>query len=453
MKPKLLFVEDDEIYRGVLTREIESFGYHVVGAASGEQAAELNASATPDLALVDLRLPGMGGLEVVETLIAAGQGVQAIVLTGNGGVSEAVAAMRLGAFDFLQKPIGLDVLEQTLARALKFRRLEAENQRLQTLMGFGAGMRGLLGSAPATAELRRTITRVAQTEATVLIQGENGTGKELVARTIHESGPRAGRPFVVVNCGAIPESLVESELFGHERGAFTGADRPSIGLFEAAHGGTLFLDEVGELPLAVQPVLLRAIQFGEIRPVGSNSTREVDCRVLAATNRDLEAEQARGTFREDLYYRLATLLVRVPPLRERIEDLPELLQTFLERSLPIDQRTPVRIEDAAILALQAHEWPGNVRELENAAVRLMTFSDGEVIRSQDVEKFVTRAMGRVEDVASGGLPTLDLEALERFAIIQALETCSGARAATAAALGISIKTLYNKIRRYGIETD
>jgi DNA-binding NtrC family response regulator len=286
----------------------------------------------------------------------------------------------------------------------------------------------------------------------VLIQGENGTGKELVARRIHDSGPRAGRPFVVVNCGAIPESLVESELFGHERGAFTGANKASIGLFEAAHGGTLFLDEVGELPLSIQPVLLRAIQFGEIRPVGSNVTREVDCRVLAATNRDLEVEQARGKFREDLYYRLATLLVRVPALRERAEDIPELLEAFLQRSAPVDQ-VRLKIDPSALEALRAHDWPGNVRELENAATRLVTFSDGRSITAEDVEQFVTHRRSKRNTSASGDLPTLDLEALERHAIVEALSLHSGVRSTTAATLGISVKTLYNKIRRYGIETD
>jgi DNA-binding NtrC family response regulator len=302
----------------------------------------------------------------------------------------------------------------------------------------------LLGDSRSMQALRRAIERVAASDASLLIQGENGTGKELVARSVHELGRRAEQPFVVVNCGGIPEALFESELFGHERGAFTGADRRRVGLFEAAHGGTLFLDELGELPATVQPALLRALQFGEVRPVGGERVRTVDARVLAATNRNLLEMVEQGAFREDLYYRIATLQIDVPPLRERLGDIRLLATTFLARSAARLGRR-ITFEEAALQRLAEHLWPGNVRELENAAERLAVMVEGAVIDAELVERHVL-----VRRPTRGELPSLRLEELEKLAIVAALRRHGGDKKAAAAELGIAFKTLYNKLDRYGL---
>ncbi len=443
---RLLFVEDDATLAKVLGRELEALGYQVKHLPSADGAVELVRSWAPELALVDLKLPGTSGQELLARLREARPDLQVVVFTGHGGVAEAVAAMRLGAYDFLTKPTPLDVLEQTLARAAEKQRLLVDNQRLKRAVASHEDPYEILGASPAIAELRRLIERIGPTEASVLIQGENGTGKELVARHLHRASPRAAEPFVVLNCGAVPTELVESELFGHERGAFTGAERKRVGLFEAADGGTLFLDEVGELPLAVQPALLRVLQFGEIRPVGSTQTRHVSVRVLAATNRDLKAEVKQGRFREDLYYRLATFVIEVPPLRQRREDIELLATTFLGRTARRAGRELELAPDGA-RALALHDWPGNIRELDNAVTRLAVLAAGPVIGAGEVRDL---AFGRVEPV-DGELPTLNLETLERLAAVRALERHGGDKRAAAEELGISLRTLYYKLERWGAE--
>jgi transcriptional regulator with GAF, ATPase, and Fis domain len=291
------------------------------------------------------------------------------------------------------------------------------------------------------------LERIAPTDSHVLIQGENGTGKELIARNLHRMSRRSGHSFVVVNCAAIPESLVASELFGHERGAFTGADKKRTGLYDAAHEGTLFLDEIGELPLSVQPALLRAVQFGEIRPVGSDHTRRVDVRVVAATNRDLLDEVARGGFREDLYYRLAALRIAAPPLRERPEDIAVLARAFLARAAERTGRT-LAWDEGALRLLATREWPGNIRELENVVTRISVLAAEEVITADAVREL---ALDEPGGRPRGGLPTLRLEDLERQAIAQALERHAGDKRAAADTLGIALRTLYNKVDAYGLK--
>lgn len=448
MSPELLFVDDDSTLRRVLSREIEDLGYEVHAHESAEEALAALGSMKLDLALLDLSLPGMDGLGLMRELSQRLPGVPSIMLTGHGGVKDAVEAMRCGAYDFLEKPVGLDALEQVLARATQHSQLLRENHRLREVIQQDGGEQELLGEDATIIELRNLIAKVASSSASVLISGENGTGKELIARTIHRLSGLANRPFVVLNCGAVQESLFASELFGHEKGAFTGAHKKRMGLFEAAHGGTLLLDEVGELPREVQPQLLRALQFGEVRPVGSDSVQSVQVRVLSATNRNLMEDVQEGSFREDLYYRLAPLLIEAPALRDRPGDIRLLAKLFLERQ---NQSRPdteqLQFAPGALECLGKHDWPGNVRELENALVRLTTLASTQTIQVEEVERHVLQ----YRNLTSGPLPTLDIEQLERIAIDEALERHSGNRQRAAAELGIAIKTLYNKMRRYSIE--
>ena len=447
MSLRVLFVEDDPTFGRVLTQELLSSGFEVLHLPSAEAALAQAPRFLPQVALVDLRLPGTGGLDLLRELRQLDGNAQVVVLTGHGSIPEAVEAMRQGAYDFLTKPTRLEVLEQVLRRAAEKSDLLLENERLRRAASTRDDPYEMLGESAAVRELRRLVERIAGTSGTVLVQGENGTGKELVARNLHRLSPRRDQPFVVVNCGAMPSELVESELFGHEKGAFTGAERRRVGLFEAAHRGTLFLDEVGELPLAVQPSLLRALQFGEVRPVGGDRTRVVDVRVIAATHRDLLQETRAGRFREDLYYRLAAFPVAVPPLRERPDDVPVLARHFLARDTARSGRRRA-FEDAALRHLAAHSWPGNIRELENAVTRLSVLAEGERITARDVETLVLGRPAAGGVPASGSLPTLRIEELERLALRAALDKHGGNKTAAAEELGISLRTLYNKLEAF-----
>ena len=441
---RVFLIDDHESLRRVLGRELEERGLEVRSFPSSTGVLEAVLADPPEAIVLDLRLPEIDGLELLRRIRAVDENQQVVVLTGHGAVPEAVEAMRSGAHDFLTKPVALDVLEHALRRAAEKRALLVDNLRLRRVLEKRSEGLAILGVSPAVVELQRAIERVARSDSSVLIQGENGTGKELVARNVHALSARAAEPFVVVNCGAVTATLVESELFGHEKGAFTGADKKRIGLFEAAHGGTLFLDEIGELPRAVQPTLLRALQFGEIRPVGSERTRKVDVRVLAATNRGLLALVEKGEFREDLYYRIATLVIDVPPLRERRGDVRILAQAFLARcSSKIGRK--LEFEQEALQILEDHDWPGNVRELENAAERLSVMADDERIGPELVQRYVLRRERSREE-----LPTLCIEELEKQAIEAALKRTAGDKKAAATLLGIAFKTLYNKLDRYGM---
>ncbi|MCU0864694.1 MAG: sigma-54 dependent transcriptional regulator [Planctomycetes bacterium] len=442
-KPRLLLVEDDDSLRLVLGKELGRMGFQVVQHATGNGVVALVDQHAPDLVVLDLKLPGTPGLDVLVQLHGHDPDLPVIVCTGHGSVAMAVQAMQRGAFDFLQKPVLLDTLEATITRALAHGELRRENHRLRRAAAHAASG-ALVVAAPSAAARRldQQIARIAGSAQSVLIHGESGTGKELVARRLHQSSDRHQQPFVVVHCGAIPKQLVESELFGHVKGAFTGAEHKRPGLFEAADGGTLFLDEVGELPLEVQPALLRAVQFGEIRPVGSDSPRQVSVRLIAATHRDLRQKVADQTFREDLFYRLAVLELQVPPLRERSEDIAPLAHSFLARESQRGGRV-LAFDDGALQRLQQHAWPGNVRELENAIVRLGVLADGPVISARDVDEHVFG--GRRPTSGPAGLPTLELGELEQLAIQQALVQCGGNKTKAAAMLGIALKTLYNKL--------
>lgn len=446
MSSRLLFVDDDDTFRGVLHRELVGFGYEVESFARAEDALRFLSSSRVDVALLDLRLPGMDGLALLREIGELDPQLPVIILTGHGSFPDAVAAMRSGAFDFLGKPVPLDELELALERAVEHGALRRRNRLLRKLIDREVAPE-ILGESAAIHELRESIKRVAPTDARVLIQGESGTGKELVARAIHESSSRREAAFVVVNCAAIPAELFESELFGHSRGAFTGAAQRRLGLIELAEGGTLFLDEVGELPLALQPALLRAVQFGEYRPLGAERAERADVRFLTATNRDLQAAIDQGEFREDLYHRIASLTIHVAPLRERGDDVRLLTQRLLDEHNANRPRGGARsLTEGALARLQAHDWTGNVRELENVVVRLVTLVDSNCIEAADVDRHL-RPMGRR---SSESLPSLDLETLERSAIVQALMRHAGNRGRAAAELGVATKTLYNKIRHHDI---
>jgi DNA-binding NtrC family response regulator len=444
-RPRILFVDDDDVLRRTLARELENMDFAVHALPDHHGAVDALEEFAPTVALLDLRMPEVGGLELMRRLHAVAPDLQVVVLTGHGAVPEAVDAMRSGAFDFLTKPAPLDLVESTIARAHRHGAALRENRNLIRLVQRGPEGATIVGESQPMLELRELTTRMAKGGANVLILGESGTGKELVARSIHAQSDRADKPFVVINCGALPESLIASELFGHEKGAFTGADRSKVGLLEAADGGTVFLDEIGELPLTMQPALLRALQFGEIQPVGARHTRTIDVRVLAATHRDPVEGITEGWFREDLYYRLSALVLNVPALRDRPEDIGLLARTFL------DAQTRARdphwtFAPAALELMARNEWPGNVRELENAVTRLATLAPGPSIEAGDVERHVLRSRRRV----GGELPTLDLEQLERLALEEALRRHSGDKRAAAAELGVSLTTVYNKLSKYGL---
>ncbi|GIW72582.1 MAG: acetoacetate metabolism regulatory protein AtoC [Planctomycetota bacterium] len=456
---RVLLAEDEPNLRRLLAHELAAVGMSVEAAPRGDEALRLLCERPFDVVVLDLKMPGLHGMEVLREARRAGAGAEVIVLTGHGTIESVVEAMKLGAFDYLTKPCRLDELELLVRRAGARRRARAAS--LPAPPGSAAPVPpapGPLRAGAAGGELlvlsegmRRAvqiIDRAAPTDAPVLLEGESGTGKELLARRLHARSQRASGPLVVINCGALQPALLLSELFGHEKGAFTGAERRKRGLLELADGGTAFLDEIGELPLEGQVRLLRFLQFGELRRLGSEQTVQVRVRVVAATHRNLREEMQQGRFREDLFYRLHTIHVRVPPLRERPEEIPALLERFLERSPAGRGRS---FEPEAVALLMRYPWPGNVRELENIVERLAILCEGTVITRQAVLDHFEglRLLGTLEPPPEpGGL----LRQMERREIIAALQRHRGNKVKAAAELGIALKTLYNKIKAYGIPT-
>ncbi|MFU8837843.1 MAG: sigma-54-dependent transcriptional regulator [Thiohalomonadaceae bacterium] len=375
---QILIIEDEAIIRQSLKRLLQRNGYGVCEAASIPQAEAENSLEDFDLIIADLRLPGPPGTEVIEKAI----GVPVLIMTSYASVRSAVDAMKLGAVDYIAKPFDHDELLLTLERVLKQSNLERQNRALKSDLSRNYSVSGMIGNSPQMQEVFSRISRVAPTDATVLIMGESGTGKELVARAVHEQSPRRQAPLITVNCAAIPENLIESELFGHEKGAFTGANETHHGLVEAAHGGTLFLDEIGELPQEAQARLLRVLQEGEIRRVGSTRSRLVDVRLIAATNRDLKQLVEQGQFRADLYFRLHVMEILLPPLRERGDDISELATRLLERACKRLNRPTMAFDASCIQTMQHYHWPGNVREMENVIERAVILADGQTIHTQ-----------------------------------------------------------------------
>jgi len=446
-RSSILLVDDDPAFRSTLLSELERMDFDVAAAASGEEAVQRVAECEPDVVLLDLRLPGMSGLEALRMIRAQSPRTDVIMLTGHGSIDTAMEAVRIGAFDYIGKPCPLDELEVRIRRALERQSLQSRASLLErglTPPDLGAEF---IGRSGQFTELLHLIERVAPTNSTALILGETGTGKEMVAKLIHAHSARRSRPFVTVECAALQESLLQSELFGHERGAFTGADRMKPGLFEVAHGGTLFLDEVGEVSLTTQVTLLRVLDAATFRRVGGTSEIRVDARIIAATNRDLAGMVRQGLFREDLFYRLSTLTLRVPPLRERRDDIALLVEHFVAL---FNQRFGVerRVDAAALDFLSRHEWPGNVRELVHAVEAAMIVCDGPELLASHFAR-VMNGHGPHPDPPSEELSTL--RESERRQIERALGATGGRRAATARLLGISERNLYRKIRTYGLD--
>ncbi len=443
LQPSVLLVDDDDAFRRVMAGELERAGFAVTSAASGGEALRAVVDASPQVVLLDLSLPDMTGLQVLERLRAASPASEVIMLTGHGSIDTAIEAIRAGAFDYISKPCPLDELEVRLQRALERHSLN----RRATLLERGLTPPDLggvfVGQSPAFARLADLIGRVATADATVLITGETGSGKEIVAKLVHSRSPRRERPFVVVDCAALQESLLQSELFGHERGAFTGADRTKPGLFEVAHGGTIFLDEIGEVSLQTQVKLLRVLDTSTFRRVGGTSEIRVDVRLLAATNRDLAAMVRQGLFREDLFFRLSTISLHVPPLREREGDV-DLLAGYFVGQLNERFGCRKRIGEAALEILRRHDWPGNVRELKHAIEAALVVCDGEEVRPEHLPAALRRPEA---PEAADTLPTLDR--LERDHIRRVLDAVHGHRGQAAKTLGISERNLYRKLRDFG----
>jgi len=447
--PHLLIADDDPVALALLAEVLTAERYEVRAAAGGAECVMLAEREPFDLAIVDLRMPGTGGLEVVRRLGAMQPGIPVIILTAFATIDTAIEAIREGASDYLSKPFRMEQLKIVVRRTLESRRLARENLQYRHELQDRFGVQNLVGQSPAIVEVYKLVARVARLDVTVLIQGETGTGKELVARAIHYASPRAAGPFVVIDCAGLPETLFESELFGHERGAFTGALSSRRGLLETATGGTCLLDEIGELSPPLQAKLLRALQEQTIRRVGGNDWIPINVRMIAATNRDLRRRVQDGGFREDLYYRLNVVTIAVPPLRERPEDIPLLAQHFLDRFARATP-TPVRgLARSTIEALRAHPWPGNVRELENAIERAVALSSSEVLMPEDLP-----APPRSEHVELV-LPAraMSLEDVKSWYVSRVLEDVGGNKVQAAERLGIDRGTLYRILRRQATEDD
>jgi DNA-binding NtrC family response regulator len=448
-KPSILLIDDDPSLRRVIEYSLVESGYSVHTAASGEEGLALFQKGICDAVVTDITMPGMSGLEVLVKVRQADPNVPVIVITAYGTIESAVSAMKQGAFDYITKPFNRDELRITLERALKMRRLEKENVRLRAEVIDRYRFDAIVGGSEKIRAVIALAGRVAPSDATVLVTGESGTGKELLARGIHYSSGRAEGPFIAVNCAAIPESLIESELFGHVKGAFTGAVRDREGKFEQADGGTLFLDEIGDLRVDLQAKILRALQERTVDRVGGVKQVDLDVRVIAATNKDLEREVREGNFREDLFYRLSVVALHMPPLRDRKDDIPILAEHFLRK---FSHGPAVRIAPDALELLTAYGWPGNVRELENVMERASILKRGDMITRDDLpEKLSRKATGASEvllNLPEGGL---SLEELEKDLIIKALERHKGNQTRAAEYLRITRPTLIYRMEKYGLK--
>ena len=449
MKPNILVVEDEEKLRRVIELRLASEGYEVTQAATAEEALPLTARA--DLILSDLRLPKMNGLELLALLRRQNAMAPVILMTAHGSVGAAVEAMKSGAADFLEKPFALDHLSAIIRKALEVRTLRDENRKLKEELGRRYEIDNIVGRSRAMQEIFATVMQVAPTRSTVLLAGESGVGKDLIARAIHHHSPRADKPLVKINCTALPENLMESELFGYERGAFTGANNSKPGKFEQADHGTVFLDEIGDVPAHIQVKLLRVLQEREFERLGSNKTMRIDVRVVAATNQDLRAALEQGTFREDLYYRLNVVPIDIPPLRERREDIPWLAEHFVKKLAPDSASEVAGLTESAIEKLSAYGWPGNVRELENVIERSLVMAHGTMLDAADIRL----DMGRQTRSAQGdfSLPGgMTLDQYEQEIIKQALKNADGNKSHAARILGLTRNALRYRLSQMGIES-
>jgi DNA-binding NtrC family response regulator len=451
LRIRLLIVDDEQSIRRLCMTVGEALGFTCMEANSGETALTLLEEQPAHMILTDMVMPNMSGLEFLEKVKKLLPRSEVAVMTGHGSIETAVQAMKLGAYDYISKPFSpLEELRLFLRRMAEKVHLVEENQFLRERVDTESDLHGIVGSSAKIQDVLRMISRLKDTRTPVLISGESGTGKELVARAIHFRGSFANRPFVAVDCGSLVPTLIESELFGYEKGAFTGALRSKTGLFQSANGGTIFLDEIGELPLEMQAKLLRVLQEKEIRPVGSNQKVKVDVRVVAATNRDLEAEYRNGTFRKDLYFRLNVVTVHLPALRERRSDIPMLAHWFLDRHAP---DSAMQVTHAAMKCLLQYDWPGNVRELENCIERAVALGDGKIIDLSDLPPTIASASPSADvpvSAITGPISSTDLEDIERATIARVFEQVKGDKALAGKMLGISRATLYRKLKRYNI---
>jgi two-component system response regulator AtoC len=454
LRVRFLIVDDHQSIRKLCMTVGASLGFHCMEAENGEAALASLETNSPDIILADLMMPHMTGLEFLPRVKQILSRTEIAIMTGHGSIETAVQAMKLGAYDYITKPFRIEELKLLLQRMEEKVRLVAENQFLRDQVSTEMELNGIVGSSSKIQDVLRMVARLRDTRTPVLISGESGTGKELVARAIHYRGSFAKRPFVAVDCGSLVPTLIESELFGYEKGAFTGANRSKEGLFQSAHGGTIFLDEIGELPLELQAKLLRVLQEKEVRPVGSNHRVKVDVRVIAATNRDLESAYKEGKFRKDLYFRLNVVTLHLPSLRERKSDIPTLVHYFLDKFAPGKAMT---VSAAAMKCLLQYEWPGNVRELENAMERAVALGSNEEMDVRDLPPAFYSGTD-ITDVAPGPIPPravsdTDLEELERITIERVFQQVKGDKTLAGRMLGISRATLYRKLKRYNIGMD
>lgn len=448
----ILLVDDDESLRRVLEFQLDEAGYRVIVAADGEEALLVLGTKEVDCVITDLRMPKVSGLELLEKVKASDKEIPVIVATAFGEVETAVSAMKLGAFDYINKPFNHDEILLTVERALSFTRTRNENLQLRELVEKEFRLDNVIGESDVMSRVMKTVERVSRSDVTVLITGESGTGKELIAKGIHFSGRRKEKPFIAVNCGSIPESLIEAELFGYKRGSFTGAAADTKGKFEAADGGTLFLDEIGLLPLSLQPKLLRVLQEREIVRLGENDARRVDVRIIAATNHDPEDMVREGTFREDLYFRLAVVPVELPPLRMRRKDIPLLVNHFFRRAKRKHGFENLKLKPEILNVLSAYSFPGNVRELENIIERMVVLSDEICLKKEDIPDYVREPANgfggvRIELPPDG----ISFEDLEREIIAYALKLHNGNQSQAARYLNITRSALIYRMQKFGLD--
>lgn len=448
--PLIAVADDDQVARELLAEALDREGYRVRVVASGEECVRLAAAEPLDLALVDLRMPDVDGLSVLRRLAVIQPDLPVVILTAFGSMETAIEAVKAGACDYLSKPFRIEEIKIVVRRALDARRLVRENAHDRQALQARDGVETLIGQSHQMVEIYKLVARVATLDTTVLVQGETGTGKEVVARAIHAASARASRPFVVVDCAALPEALFESELFGHERGAFTGAVAARRGLFETSAGGTCFLDEIGELTPTLQAKLLRTLQEHTIRRVGGNDAISIDVRVVAATNRDLRKLVAEGGFRDDLYYRLNVVTIAMPPLRDRSADIPLLAQHFLEKLAHASARRVKRLAPEALALLESYHWPGNVRELEHVLERAVALSSSDTLLADD---FLPHVRGESDRAPRLPASAMTLEDVKRWYVNKVLEEAGGNKVRAAELLGIDRRTLYRILERQGSEED
>jgi len=453
---KILIVDDDSGHLVSMKTIVGSWGYTVETADDGDVAVEIVKSNPMDLILMDVRMANMSGIEALKEIKAYNPTIPIIIMTAYSSVNSAVEAIKSGAYDYLIKPLDFEVLKLTIERASEHAGLRVENQALKEHLRSDYDLANIIGRSQPMKKLLEMMSMVAPSEATVLITGDSGTGKELIARSLHFNSPRKDKPLVVVNCAAITETLLESELFGHEKGSFTGADKRREGRFMQADSGTIFLDEIGETSSTMQAKLLRVLQEKEIQRVGGEETLKVDVRIIAATNRDLEKEVAEGKFREDLFYRLNVMTLGAPPLKARRDDIPILAQHFLKKFADRNRKTIKGFVPLAMDMLVNYDWPGNVRELENAIERAVILATGEHITEVQLPLNITEQYGNFETQPTDATQILDgthsLKVIEKEAILATLTSSNGNKAEAARRLGVTRKTLHNKLKRYGLDS-